>query len=102
VDCDNKSASIRSCGRPEERIAANNHIFNVVAVEKFQQIAEVGVDEHQVLSLAMRERLVPRWRQSGIGVFDFARIANQRIDPDPQFFLGASLQSASWHVFPSL
>ena len=66
-------------------------LYNVVGVEQFQQIAEVGVDEHRALSHARRERLIPGWRQSGFGVFDFARIANQRIDQDPQFFLGASL-----------
>jgi hypothetical protein len=78
-----------------QRISADHQIFNVVGVEKFQQLAEVGVDEHRVLSHARRERLIPRRRQSGIGVFDFARISSQRIDPDPQFFLGASLHWVS-------
>jgi hypothetical protein len=74
-----------------QRIAANHQILNVLGVEKSQQFAEVGVDEHRhVLSHARREQSVTRWRQSGIEAFDFANTVSQRIDPGPQFFLDAS------------
>ncbi|MCA9984214.1 MAG: hypothetical protein KDE59_07970, partial [Anaerolineales bacterium] len=70
-----------------DSISPNHKIFNVVVVENSQQIAEVGVDEHQALLLWHNEELIPRWHRTGLWPAATAKRQCQRYDPSPESYL---------------
>jgi hypothetical protein len=59
---------VAGLGILDQGIAADHQVFNAVGVVKPQQIGEVGVDEHLVLSRAMHEQLIPRRLQIGLWI----------------------------------